>query len=74
MNKFVTAAQMNELAKHPEARWTEGSSGLQYLSVPANVIDRDATPLRHPTDPTYEWYPHVIVLSEAAFSKAPYEE
>lgn len=74
---FANAKKMEELAKHPEARWVEGASGMKYLSVPANAIDTNIEPLRHPTDPSFKHFHSVLVIPEVGGTtaiKAPYDE
>jgi len=74
---LANAKKIQELAKHPEAQWVEGSSGMQYLSIPVNAINPNAEPLRHPTDPSFKHYHRVLVIPETDGTsgfRAPYDE
>jgi len=42
MTNFAKPAQIAELARHPEAQYVQGESGLSYLSIPENLVNPQA--------------------------------
>jgi hypothetical protein len=42
MTNFAKPSQIAELARHPEAQYVQGESGVSYLTVPENLVNPEA--------------------------------
>ena len=77
MFSSVKPSHLAELARHPEASWVEGSSGLQYLRIPENVINPDAQKVPNPLKSGEAEYRSITLIPQhhdGGVFKAPYDE